>query len=136
MLSWQRYFNRRSWRLTSAAGTLLLALVAMLLIYGSLYRVITPSSLSGKTDYHITPTVNHLYHYIYLDHPIVMYPGHLDSVLNVAWSPYGTRIASGSYDTTVQVWNANNGTRILTYYGHPNPVYSVAWSTDGTRIIS
>ena len=96
LLSWQRTFNRRSWRLTTAAGTLLLALVAMLMMYGTLYRLITPHSLSGKTDYHLTPTVHHHYHYIYINHPVAMYPGHLHSVLNVAWSPDGTRIASGA----------------------------------------
>ena len=108
LLSWQRSFNRRSWRLTSAAGTLLLALVAMLLIYGSLSRVITPSSLSGKIDYQITPTVHHHYHYIYLDHPVVMYPGHW--ILCSMWP--GLLMAPASpreHDTTVQVWNANNG---------------------------
>jgi len=136
LLSWQRSFNRRSWRLTSAAGTLLLALVAMLLIYGSLSRVITPSSLSGKIDYQITPTVHHYYHYIYLDHPVVMSPGHLDSVLNVAWSPDGTRIASGGHDSTVQIFYTRTRKRILTYHGHSGEVFAVAWSPDSTRIIS
>ena len=136
LLSWQRSFNRRSWRLTTAAGTLLLALVAMLLIYGSLYRVITPPSLSGKTDYHLTPIVHHHYHYIYIDHPVAMYPGHLDSVLNVAWSPDGTRIASGGHDSTVQIFDTRTGKRILTYRGHSGEVFAVAWSPDGTRIAS
>ena len=49
---------------------------------------------------------------------------------------HGTRIASGSFDNTVQVWDAKTGKRLLTYRGHTNTVFSVAWSPDGTRIAS
>jgi len=35
------------------------------------------------------------------------YAGHSGPVLSVAWSPDGTRIASASFDETVQVWAAN-----------------------------
>ena len=34
------------------------------------------------------------------------YRGHAAAVLSVAWSPDGTSLASGSTDTTVQVWQA------------------------------
>jgi len=34
------------------------------------------------------------------------YRGHLDVVYAVAWSPDGSRIASGGKDNTVQVWQA------------------------------
>jgi WD40 repeat protein len=34
------------------------------------------------------------------------YRGHLTEVESVAWSPDGTRLASGNADTTVQVWQA------------------------------
>ena len=55
---------------------------------------------------------------------------------SVAWSPDGTRIASGSVDQTVQVWDAADGRNVYTYYGHSNTVSSVAWSPDGKRIAS
>jgi WD40 repeat protein len=54
----------------------------------------------------------------------------------VAWSPDGQRIASGSLDNTVQVWNASDGSRVFTYKGHSDDVLSVAWSPDGQRIAS
>jgi eukaryotic-like serine/threonine-protein kinase len=64
------------------------------------------------------------------------YHGHSDIVFAVAWSPDGKRIASGSRDSTVQVWIAATGVNVLTYYGHANTVVSVGWSPDGTRIAS
>ena len=64
------------------------------------------------------------------------YRGHSSSVYAVAWSPDGKRIASGSDDKTVQVWDAANGGHVFTYRGHSNLVYAVAWSPDGKRIAS
>jgi len=54
----------------------------------------------------------------------------------VTWSPDGRRIALGSNDKTVQVWNAAGGGDVYTYGGHSNPVYAVAWSPDGKHIAS
>jgi WD40 repeat protein/serine/threonine protein kinase len=56
--------------------------------------------------------------------------------LRAAWSPDGKRIASGSWDRTVQVWNASDGGNVFTYTGHSGTVWSVAWSQDGKRIAS
>ncbi len=67
---------------------------------------------------------------------LYVYRGHSDSVTSVTWSPNGDRIASGSYDRTVQVWDAANGGHIYIYHGHNKRVTCVAWSPDGTRIAS
>ncbi len=67
---------------------------------------------------------------------IYTYHGHSDAVLAVAWSPDGRRIASGSNDKTVQVWNAADGGNVYTYHGHFEYVYAVTWSPDGQRIAS
>ena len=58
------------------------------------------------------------------------------SVNAVAWSPDGLRIASGSGDETVQVWDAANRGNVLTLRGHTSSVKAVAWSPDGLRIAS
>ena len=64
------------------------------------------------------------------------YRGHTDGVHAVAWSPNGKRIASASYDKTVQVCDALDGGHVFTYKGHSNGVTAVAWSLDGKRIAS
>ena len=62
--------------------------------------------------------------------------GHEDAVMSVAFSPDGTRIASGSRDNTVRLWDAKTGQPIGQPMRHENAVFSVAFSPDGTRIAS
>ncbi len=69
-------------------------------------------------------------------HLLYTYQGHSSGVTAVAWSPDGRRIASGSKDHTVQVWDATDGGHVYTYRGHSDQVYAVAWSPDGRRIAS
>ncbi len=85
----------------------------------------------------------------------LIYVGHTDGVNVLAWSPDGTKIASGGgthppayanqgeqedddpkHDYSVQVWEATTGRRLLTFGGHTHPVCQVAWSPDGTRLAS
>ena len=63
--------------------------------------------------------------------------GHSELVLSVAFSPDGTRIASGSFDETVRVWDPETGKLVAgPFEGHSHWVHSVAFSPDGTRIAS
>jgi len=57
-------------------------------------------------------------------------------VNSVSWSPDGTRLASGSYDKTVRVWDVATGASVATLEGHTGWVRSVSWSPDGTRLAS
>jgi len=62
--------------------------------------------------------------------------GHTGGVYDIAYSPDGTRLATASYDTTVQVWNADTGEKIFVLKGHSKAVLSVAFSPDGSRLVT
>ena len=64
------------------------------------------------------------------------YRGHFDTLWSVAWSLDSKRIASGSQDRTVQVWDATTGRDVYIYRGHSDAVHAVAWSPNGNRIAS
>src|SRR5262249_24084332 len=57
----------------------------------------------------------------------VTHKGHTDAVHSVAFSADGKRIASGSSDKTVKVWDAQTGQQVLTLKGHTDGVHSVAF---------
>ena len=67
---------------------------------------------------------------------IYSYQGHSARVTTVAWSSDGKRVASGSVDKTVQVWDAFTGTHAITSHGHTDIVNAVAWSPDSTLVAS
>jgi WD40 repeat protein len=54
----------------------------------------------------------------------------------VAFSPDGRTVASGSADSTVQLWQATNGSCVRRLLGHQGWVMSVAFSPDGTTLAS
>ncbi|MGI4792327.1 MAG: caspase family protein [Janthinobacterium lividum] len=78
-------------------------------------------------------------------------PGHGDSILTLAFSPDGHRLASGSADTTIRIWNLASGAcKVLgggsvydpdhmdSYkdHEHQDSVTCVAWSPDGRQLAS
>ncbi|KAF5347515.1 hypothetical protein D9758_014510 [Tetrapyrgos nigripes] len=63
--------------------------------------------------------------------------GHTSSVESVAFSPDDTKLASGSWDHTIRLWDVATGTQIMEpLQGHTNAVGSVAFSCDGTKLAS
>ena len=64
------------------------------------------------------------------------FTGHTNRVSAVAFSPDGRRLASGSDDASVKIWDAEAGQEILTLKGHAASVISIAFSPDGRRLAS
>src|SRR6266702_3064805 len=104
------------------SAILILSIVAALLI---VFFVLTDIRADFAIGVHFLTAPNHF-----------TYSGHSNYVSTVAWSPDGKRIASGSGDHTVQVWDAPSGDHVLTYRGQSSDVTSLAWSPDGKNIVS
>jgi WD40 repeat protein len=62
--------------------------------------------------------------------------GHKKVVKSIVYSPNGDRIASGSEDSTVWVWNATTGECTAVLKGHKSWVTLVGFLPDGQRIVS
>ncbi len=66
-----------------------------------------------------------------------IYSGHKDKVTSIAFSPNSDWIVSGSYDSTVKLWNVLGKQGLKqTYIGHQDAVWSVAFSPDGKWVAS
>jgi WD40 repeat protein len=63
---------------------------------------------------------------------------HQEEVIDIAWSPDGSHLATSSADGTIRVWDASGGEELLAFGGLDEDVHvsSVAWSPDSTRILT
>jgi WD40 repeat protein len=62
--------------------------------------------------------------------------GHTLLANDIAFSPDGQRVATGSSDRTVRIWDAGTGMEILTLHGHTQAIQSVRFLSNGHRLIS
>jgi WD40 repeat protein len=57
-------------------------------------------------------------------------------VLDVRWSPDGTKLASIQENNQVQLWDINTGNLLMTFPGHTDYIYTVEWHPSGRIIAS
>ncbi len=60
--------------------------------------------------------------------------GHPREVFAAAFSPDGSRLASGGRDGRLWLWDVATGDRVGTFDGHGDYIWSVAFHPDGSRI--
>jgi WD40 repeat protein/serine/threonine protein kinase len=95
------------------------------------------NSLAGVAELQATDPKRRHWEWSYLAEklPLVL-KGHKDEVRSVSFSPDGRRLASGSSDGTVRVWDLATGGELLVLRGHEKGVQGVSFSPDGRRIAS
>jgi WD40 repeat protein len=62
--------------------------------------------------------------------------GNTGVVLDLAFSPDGTRLAVSGQDGIVGIWDPTSGEQLLALGGHFAGIFSVAFSPDGSRLAS
>jgi len=60
--------------------------------------------------------------------------GHSEDIKQIAWSPDGRILASGSEDKTIRLWDMQTGQTLQTLTGHSDVVTSIEWSRDGSTL--
>jgi WD40 repeat protein len=70
------------------------------------------------------------------DREVAALQGHAVTVRSLAFSADGQRLASGSFDKTVKVWDLKNRAEVHTILGHDHAPCAVAFSPDGRLLAS
>src|SRR5438105_2782936 len=61
---------------------------------------------------------------------------HSHGIYSIVISQDGTKMASGSEDSTVRIWNIRKHSEECALTGHTGGVYSVAITQNGSRVVS
>lgn len=66
----------------------------------------------------------------------VVFKGHGDMINDLAFSPDGNRLISGSRDKTARIWDVQSGKTLHVLKGHTEFIGTVAFSPDGKRAVT
>ncbi|XP_028399904.1 chromatin assembly factor 1 subunit B-like [Dendronephthya gigantea] len=91
------------------------------------FDIYVSSRLSDKLDNIEYPTHGHISYFS---------RGHIEDVYDLAWSPNGTQLISGSVDNSVIIWDTNKGDKLRILKDHRQYVQGVSWDPCGTYVAS
>jgi WD40 repeat protein len=69
-------------------------------------------------------------------HPPISFEAHSATVLSLSWDSVGNKIASGSGDNTIKIWDGNSLELLRALEGHSDSVWSLDWNHDGKKLVS
>ncbi|MGE5464596.1 MAG: NACHT and WD repeat domain-containing protein, partial [Syntrophothermus sp.] len=98
--------------------------VAALLSIRSLDEMYIPEADSALVD-----SMDRLY-------AVHTFVGHQKGIRSIAVSSDGNQLATGSDDSTIKIWNIQNGDLIRTLEGHTSWIGDLAFSPDGKTLLS
>lgn len=64
------------------------------------------------------------------------FKGHTDGIRNLAFSPDGRHLLTGSFDKSMRLWDVETGEEVRRFNGHTHWVFGVAFSCDGRHAVS
>ena len=70
------------------------------------------------------------------ERPLIRIRAHETAIQDIALSPDGTRLLSGSGDKTAKIWNLDGRGKPMVLKGHKGWVMAVAWSATGNFVVS
>jgi WD40 repeat protein len=68
--------------------------------------------------------------------PLATLRGHVHRVICLSYSTDGVQLASGSYDSTIRLWNITRRCHEATLVGHTRSVECLSYSADGLQLAS
>jgi hypothetical protein len=90
-----------------------------------------PHTESVKVDTTVDRTVSRTN-----PHPPISFEAHSEHVYSLSWDLVGNKIASGSADKTIKIWDGNSLQLLRTLEGHSGGVRSLAWNHNGKELVS
>ena len=125
------------------AGILLASQAEAEITFGNTDRAVL-LALAALEDYPYTPQAEHaLGQAVTYNRALSLYEGHTAAVTGAAWSSDGKRIATGSFDNSVHIWDAGTG-QLIRQINLPkgitgniyDMVLAVQWSPDDRYLLT